>query len=576
MKHGLGLVLHAHLPFVLNHGRWPHGADWLNEAAAETYVPLLLMMRNLERDGVPWKLNLGLTPVLCEQLGSKEFRTEFEGYLADKIAAADVNATEFSGRGEHALAALARRWQGYYQSIREAWLHQWHGDLLGGFNEHRKSGRLEILTCAATHGYLPLLGRDGAADAQLRTAVATHRRHFGTDPRGIWLPECAYRPRYKWSPPVGARWAATERQGVEELLAAHGLKFFIADTHLVRGGRAVGLYLARFDELRKLWARFERETGKPMDTERSPHLPYWVATEGKSEQDRDAVAVFARDPDTGVVVWSGEHGYPGDGAYLDFHKKHHPGGLRYWRVTRPKSELHEKELYEPDKIEARLDENATHFVELAGKLLKGGTGPGPRILTAPYDAELFGHWWFEGVRWLEKVIRKAAERTDLETVRLGDVLEQRPPEEVIALPEGSWGQGGFHWIWLNEDTSWSWDRIYVAEDRMEKLAGELIRREAAGVPGTDKLRKVLTVAAKELLVLEASDWQFLISTISARDYAELRLQRHAADFSAVASIADLVLTGRPVSAEQDALVDSLAQRDFLFKDLDPAWWARKG
>ncbi len=575
MKHGLGLVLHAHLPFVLNHGRWPHGADWLNEAAAETYVPLLLMMRNLERDGVPWKLNLGLTPVLCEQLASQEFRTEFAGYLEDKIAAADTNAKEFAGRGEQAAAALARRWQGYYQSIREAWLHQWHGDVLGGFNAYRKSGHLEIITCCATHGYLPLLGRDAACDAQLRTAVATHRRHFGADPRGIWLPECAYRPRYSWSPPVGARWAPTMRKGVEEHLAAHGLKFFIADTHLVRGGRAVGLYLARFDELRKLWARFERETGKPMDTERSPHRPYWVATEGKDPAERAPVAVFARDPDTGVVVWSGEHGYPGDGAYLDFHKKHHPGGLRYWRVTRPKSELHEKELYEPDKIEARLDENASHFVELAGQLLKGGAGDGPRVLTAPYDAELFGHWWFEGVRWLEKVIRKAAARTDLETVRLGDELEQRPPEEVIALPEGSWGQGGFHWIWLNENTSWSWDRIYVAEDRMEKLAGELIRREQAGVPGTEKLRSVLTVAAKELLILEASDWQFLISTVSARDYAELRLQRHAADFTAVASIADLVLTGRPVSAEHESLLDSLAKRDFLFKDVDPAWWGRR-
>ncbi|MEK7474466.1 MAG: 1,4-alpha-glucan branching protein domain-containing protein [Candidatus Coatesbacteria bacterium] len=572
MKNGVALTLHAHLPFVLNHGRWPHGADWLNEAAAETYLPLLAAMRNLERDGVPFKINIGLSPVLCEQLASPAFREEFSLYLETKVQAARENAGGFAARGETALEKLAHGWERFYSDTRDHWCNQWGGSILDGFRYFLKTGNLEIMTCAATHGYMPLLGRDTACQAQIRIAVATHRKHFGMAPRGIWLPECAYRPAYTWSPPVGARWPATARKATDEFLSESGLTFFVIDTHMLRGGQAVGLYLARFEALRKLWARFERETRKPLDAERSPHRPYWVHS---NPEGRAPVCVFTRDPDTGIVVWSGEHGYPGDGAYLDFHKKHFPGGLRYWRVTRPKSELHEKEIYEPEKIEARLDENAAHFVGLARRLLSGaGQGDEPRILTAPYDAELYGHWWFEGVRFLEKAIRGFAASPDVETVRLGDHLEAHPPEEVIALPEGSWGQGGFHWIWLNEHTQWTWDRIYDAEDRMEKLAGELTRREQAGVPGTRQLREVLSIAARELLMMEASDWQFLISTWSARDYAEMRLARHAGDFGSVAGIADKLLTGQLPGEEEQILLANLSNRDFAFAGVDPALWAR--
>ncbi len=573
-KHGFGFVLHAHLPFVLNHGRWPHGADWLNEAAAETYLPLLAMMGNLERDRVPFRLNLGLTPVLCEQLASDRFREEFTEYLDTKVAAARDNAAEFGRRNETGLAAMALRWEGYYQGIRELWLHRWGGRILDGFRHFARAGHLEIITCAATHGYLPLLGRDVSCQAQIRAGVTAHRRHFGTDPKGIWLPECAYRPRGTWAPPVGRRWPPQVRKGSDEFLAEEGLKFFVVDTHMVRGGQAVGIYLSRFEELRRLHARHEREAGRPIDPHRSPHRPYWVLS---NPEGHAPVAAFVRDPDTGIVVWSGEHGYPGDGAYLDFHKKHFPGGLRYWRVTKPKSDLGEKEIYQPDRVEARLEENAAHFVSLATNLLNGSARSpetGRRILTAPFDAELFGHWWFEGVRWLELVLRKFAASPAVETVSLADTLADAPPTQVLGLPEGSWGQGGYHWIWLNEQTSWTWERIYDAEDRMEKMAGELVRREAAGVPGTGPLREVLQLAARELLLLEASDWQFLISTVSARDYAEARLSRHASDFGTVAEIAGGLLTGRTATAEEQATLAALRTRDFLFPDADPGWWAK--
>ena len=568
--HGFAFVLHAHLPFVLNHGRWPHGADWLNEAAAETYVPLLMMMRRLTSDGVKFKLNMGITPVLAEQLASTAFRNEFLGYLEHKVKSAVDNEAEFARQGQARLEELAREWRGFYQAVRNEFVVTWGGNLLNGFRSFERDGSLEILTCAATHGYLPLLGRDTAVQAQIRTGVRTHQRHFGRSPRGIWLPECAYRPRYSWTPPVGGRWPAEVRKGVDEFLSETGVGYFMIDTHMLRGGQAAGIYLPRFAALKSLWARYERETARPVDAERSPHRPYWVCSRPDSQS---PVAAFTRDPDTGTVVWSGEHGYPGDGWYLDFHKKHHPGGLRYWRVTRPRSDMAEKETYEPGRVSWRLEENATHFVQLAGALLGAKEGV-RKVMTAPYDAELFGHWWFEGVRWLEMVLRKFAVTEGMETVRLGDYLAEEPPEEVVSLPEGSWGQGGFHWIWLNEQTKWTWEHVYEAEDRMEKLAGMLTAFEAAGDRRAPQFRQLLSLVARELLILESSDWQFLISTFSARDYAEKRVKVHAADFSALAGMAERMAEGWTLGPDERAKVDDIKERDFIFADTDPAWWAK--
>jgi len=571
-RNGFAFVLHGHLPFVLTHGRWPHGADWVNEAAAETYVPLLAMMGRLAEDGVRWKLNLDVSPVLAEQLGSEVFRREFNSYLATKISHAGENEAEFAKRGDSRLASLARIWKDYYGEIRREFEDRWHGNILAGFRYFEDRDDLELMTCGATHGYLPLLGRDTAVQAQVKQAVAAHVRHFGHAPKGIWLPECAYRPRYPWKPPVGPSRGEFLRKGVDEFLSENGLKYFIIDTHMLRGGQAVGIYLQRFGALRELWARYEKGTERPIEAERSPHLPYWIAS---NPEGHAPVAAFTRDPDTGIVVWSGEHGYPGDGNYLDFHKKHFPGGLRYWRVTHAKADLGDKEVYEPTAVPGRIEENASHFVGLVRKLLAGyGQEGGRRILAAPFDAELYGHWWFEGVRWLELVLRKMAECDDVEAVRLGDWLEAQPPTEVVSLPEGSWGQGGFHWIWLNEATTWTWERIYPAEERMEKLAAELAGMEKGGDPKAGRFRDVLRQAARELLLLESSDWQFLISTWSARDYAEMRLANHATDFNFAADLAEKVARGGEPSGDEWGRLAEMRERDFVFPDIDPLWWSR--
>ncbi len=567
-KGGIALLLHAHLPFVINHGRWPHGTDWLNEAAAEVYVPFLVMLRNLERDKVPCRLTMGLTPVLCEQLDSDAFRLEFRNYLEQRISAARDNERMFRQHGQEALAALAQGWTGYYQSVRHEFDSVWHGTLLDGFRYFMQQGSIELLSCAATHGYLPLLGRDSAIQAQLQVGAAAHRRHFGSQARGAWLPECGYRPRGEWSFP-GLTAGAT-RRGLEEFLPAIQAGYFVVDTHTLRGGKPAGMYSGRFCQDPHAVRREIERSRENNSTGRSVHVPYLVDSGAEP-----AVAVFARDPDASMVVWSGELGYPGDGAYLDFHKKHHPGGLRYWRVTDVSVDMAGKHVYEPAAVTPRLETNSDHFVALSRALLADSRAAGIKtpILTAPFDAELFGHWWFEGMRWLEQVIRKTAVHDDVELVSLGDYLEANRPTETVALSEGSWGEGGGHAIWMNEGTRWLWAKLHEAEERMENLVRTLFRMEREYDHHAERMRAVLNQTARSLLLLESSDWPFLISTRGAQEYAEARFRRHLDDFGILAGMAQSLQGGIALAGSDMMALRYLSQRDFLFPHLDLSWWA---
>src|SRR5213082_465784 len=328
MGYPFALVLHTHLPMVVNHGRWPHGSDWLNEAAFECYLPLLETAHRLVADGLSPKWTINLSPVLTEQLASPEFQKELSFYYENVRRACMDSREQFERAGQKEILRLTSFWEEFYERMWE--MHRWiGGDIPGTFAELGRAGHIEVITCAATHGYLPLLGRDESIHLQLRTAVETHRRHFGRAPRGIWLPECAYRPRYEWTPPVGPKSGKVRyrRRGVEEFLADHGVAYFFTDTHLVRGGRGISAYREYFPSLRTVLGpephNFYRRG------ERSPYTTYRVASRGGAGQ----AAAFVRDPETTLQVWSRDIGYPGDEWYVDFHKTHFPGGLRFWRVT---------------------------------------------------------------------------------------------------------------------------------------------------------------------------------------------------------------------------------------------------
>src|SRR6266849_3760060 len=243
MGYPFALVLHTHLPMVVNHGRWPHGSDWLNEATFECYLPLLEVAHRLVADGISPKWTLNISPVLTEQLASAEFQKELAFYYENVRRACVESREQFTKEGRNDLVALTNFWEEFYERMWE--LHRRiGGDIPGTFADLQRSNHIELITCGATHGYLPLLSRDESIHLQLRTAVETHRRHFGRAPRGIWLPECAYRPRYEWTPPTG-RDRGTDRRirpGLEEMLAAHGLEYFIADAHLISAAHPVFLY----------------------------------------------------------------------------------------------------------------------------------------------------------------------------------------------------------------------------------------------------------------------------------------------------------------------------------------------
>jgi 1,4-alpha-glucan branching enzyme len=358
------------------------------------------------------------------------------------------------------------------------------------------------------------------------------------------------------------------RSGLEEILSENGVEYFIVDSALLKGGKAIGVYIDRFEALRRLWKQFESQyTERPEDRERTPREVYLVGS--GPVKDRGPVAVFTRDPQTGLQVWSGQWGYPGDGWYLDFHKKHYPGGHRYWRVTSAGSDLAEKEEYQPEKAAGRIPDNADHFVELVRTILREHHHTTGRkgILCAPFDAELFGHWWFEGVQWLGQVLSRLDRDPELELTTCGRHLDEASPVEVISLPEGSWGQGGYHYIWLNEWTQWTWRHIYEDEARLAALLNEFGQ-------GTDeKLTDILLQLARELLLLEASDWQFLISTWSARDYAELRLAEHHQAFQRLAAMAEQYGRGQWVDPGEWNFLGECQKRDKLFPNLRLEWFA---
>jgi len=545
------------MPYVLSHGKSPHGTDWINESAAECYLPLLHTLDRLLQRAIKPRWTVNLTPILGEQLRDESFKDEFEHYCQAKIDSAIEDQTRFHGDDQLMMKGLAAMWQRYYTNSLTQFRDRWNRDIVGAWRYFQDQGSIEVITCAATHGYLPLLGTDESVQAQVKIGVDAYARYFGNKPRGIWLPECAYRPEYVWKAPVGEGEVGWPRKGIESFLEENSIEYFFVDSHMIRGGQPLGTYAAQFPQLAELFARSSKFFNPPEEY-RSEYEHYMLA---------NGSACMARDPATTVKVWSGEHGYPGDAYYLEFHKQLYPGRLRYWRISEDKRDLGKKMPYDPWQAFERLAWHAEDLAQTLKGVLAQYRGQSDRngTLVAMYDTELFGHWWWEGPEFLYELGLRLANEPEIECVSGGDLLDAEAPRGVIALPEGSWGEGGYHYVWLNDGNYWTWEKLYPAERKMRAMA-----RNCANGPA----REIVDQCARELLLAEASDWQFLISTYAARDYAEARFQDHIDRFSRLAAFAERVHTGGVLTEEETAFFNDCKLKDAAFQEINLSYWER--
>ncbi|MBM2831281.1 MAG: hypothetical protein HW414_333 [Dehalococcoidia bacterium] len=550
MKKGaFTFVLHSHIPYCRKAGQWPHGEEWLHESLSESYLPLLNALYDLRDEGCPFKLTLGLTPVLVEQIADPLILDHFRTFVADKIDRAHSDISRFKKLQQPHLVNLAGFYLNYYQGVLRSFEERFQGDLVGAFKRLQNEGHLEILTSAATHGYLPLLERDSSIYGQLKVGAEAYQHHFGRPPRAAWLPECGYRPGF-WASREGKPYI---KPGLERHLADLGIRLFFSETHTVEGGTPIG---KATDAVHGPYGNIpRRQVARPLaykePTAKTTYLPYWVQT--------PEVAVLGRNNRTGMQVWSADWGYPGDFDYREFHKKDGTSGFQYWRITGARLDLAHKDYYNPDWASTKARGHAEHYSLLAEDLLGDFHDRNNKfgLIAAAYDTELFGHWWFEGLQWMKEVLRHLAYSQTVELTTASEFVALHPPEDVLALDEGSWGQGGDHSTWLNPNTEWMWPSVHQAELMMEELT-------AAHPNASGDLAGILNQAARELLLLESSDWPFLITTGQAKEYATNRFQEHLSRFNKMADVA----ASSQVNDAARNLCRELYELDNVFPDIN--------
>jgi 1,4-alpha-glucan branching enzyme len=556
------LALHSHLPFVLNHGRWPHGSDWLCEAAIDTYLPLLETLRALASDGTPAPLTIGFTPVLANQLVSPAFDAELEAYFQQRISACDEAADAIKGTNDEHLIPLTRYWRDRLERLRSLF-RSVSGDLVAPFRALEEAGHIEIMGGAATHGFSPLLGRDESIRLQFMLGIAEHERLFGRKPAGCWLPECAYRGPDPWRPLPDAPWS-DDRPGVDAFVADAGYKYFFADAHMAAAGTPLSPYE---DDLPMGAERFDLH-GHPVRrapyaalVTNSPYQTYQVSSRRGA-----SIAAFVRDAVASAQIWSRHSGYPGDGTYLEFHKIRWPGGLKLWRVTGNGVDLGDKQPYDPNAAQDRVAGHARHFAHLLHTIATREGDEGT-VVSSPFDTELFGHWWFEGPDFLREVYRSLSHGTDVRATTASRHLREHEPATALQLAMGSWGANGDYSMWLNDETLWTWRRLWPLEDAFWRAVPAALKSEGA--------RPVLAQAARALLLAQASDWQFIISTGEVADYATRRFNGHCDDLERL--LASLKKGGNLEAGQ--ALAEELRVRDHVFPNILPyvqkAWEATR-
>lgn len=528
------MVLHAHLPYVRHpdYDRWLE-EDWLFEAIIETYLPLLRTFESLVAHGARFRLTLTMSPTLTAMLEDPLLQERFLRHLDRliELAEKEVDRTRWMPDFCH----LAERYRAIFRRSRDDFADRYGRRLVPAFARLQEAGVLEIVTCGATHGFLPLMFDEPRLwRGQIENAVRDHEDRFGRAPRGIWLPECGYTP------------------GVERVLADAGLQYFFLDSHGV--------------------------------THADPAPPYGVYAPVETPAGPFA---FGRDPQSSRQVWSAEAGYPGDADYREFYRDigfdldfdyvrpylHSDGnrshlGIKYYRVTKQGDH---KEPYDFHRGRERAARHAEDFLarrvrqveSLAARMDR------PPLIVSPYDAELFGHWWFEGPQWLEYLLLKLHyDQSTIETVTASDYLARFGDHHRAVPSMSSWGHNGYCEYWLDPSNDWIYPLLLRAGERMMALAARY-RALGNGVhhPQGDGLaERALAQAARELLLAQGSDWAFILRTGTVMAYARWRVEEHIANFTRLAD-------GLEAGTLDDAWLRDLEARHTLLPHVDFRTWA---
>ena len=414
---------------------------------------------------------------------------------------------------------------------------------------------------------MPLLLHDQMIHAQLACGTAVTHKRLGIQPRGMWLPECAYRPTMEHWMPLAIHTDARNRPGLEFAIAAAGLDHFFVHTRLVTEAAPVGVVrggeFSQVADAQRFWDR-ARGWGRVLD-------PVGVVSGVTAPK----VWAFARHPEVAEKVWSGTFGYPGCGEYLDFHRQHGDcgqRGLRYHKVTHNQSPLDGKAPYHPEDVAGKLFENSEHFCGVVREVLQQYHAQTGRVGTvvAPFDTELFGHWWFEGIGFLRNVMLNLSNAGDVILTTSENALAINPRDKVVHMPEGSWGENGNHSVWTEDRNRWMWEVEYRAEDALLAALAALPWKINA------RVREMLEHAARQLLLLQASDWPFTVHGKAALDYGIQRFAGHSTSFSRAMAMAYTAARGTPLSDLQKAELLDIELHDSIFRDIDLNWWTNNG
>lgn len=518
----LCIVLHAHLPFV----RHPEYADfleerWFFEALVDTYLPLLRVLEGWQRDNIEYGLTLNISPSLCNMLADEHLKDKFVKHLNKTIELChkEVERTHFMPE----FNRVARMYLDRYSLCKDMFCNQYHTNLIRAFRHFQDHGNLEIITCAATHGFLPLMKVNSAAvRAQVKIGVESYRKHFERNPAGIWLPECGY------------------DEGIDKFLAEEGIRYFLVETH--------GVLFAE------------------------PRPKYGVFS---SYYTKNGIAVFARDVESSKSVWSSKEGYPGDYNYREYYRdigfdldtdyiKPYISpdgariftGLKYYKITGTTSH---KEAYNPENAMHKAADHASNFMFNREKQVEYLAGMFDRkpIIVSPYDAELYGHWWFEGVSFLDFLARKIMyDQNTFKMTTPFNYLKRYPKNQVVQPAASTWGWKGYNEVWLCGDNDWIYKHLHKISDLMVEVTKKY--PYADGVK-----RRILNQMAREVVLAQSSDWAFMMKTGAFTEYAKKRTCVHVNRFFKLLSQLDS-------SYPNVELLEDIESKDNIFPEIDYA------